>query len=184
VALSGFKKDLGWFDIQNQPAWVSSTQSTISLTGLNKYLTWADVLSKPSWITTSQSTINLSGFNRDLTWSQVLSKSSWITTLQSSINLLGFTNDLVVTPAWSSVTSKPVWTTLIYYGGVSLNFDLIFKETIVPDTTNFRNISSSTFSWNQLNVKTIVCVDVTTPNAPSMNFSVHNFMKSIELRHE
>ena len=56
----------------------------------------------------------------------------------------------------------------------------MFKETIVPDKTDLRNISSSTFRWNQLDVKTIVCDDVTTPNVPSMNFSVHNFMKSIE----
>jgi hypothetical protein len=53
------------------------------------------------------------------------------------VNLSGFTNNLVITPAWSSITSKPVWTNFIDYGGVSLNFDLILKETIVPDTTDY-----------------------------------------------
>ena len=61
-----------------------------------------------------------------------------------------------------------------------MNLDLMFKETIVPDITENRNIGTSTLRWNQLNVKTIVCDDVATPNVPSMNFSVHNFMKSIE----
>jgi hypothetical protein len=100
--------------------------------------------------------------------------------LQSSVNLSGFTNDLSITPSWSSITSKPVWTTLIDYGGVSLNFDLILKETIVPDATEVRNIGSPSFKWNQLHVKTISCDDVATPNVPSMDFSILNFMKSIE----
>ena len=75
---------------------------------------------------------------------------------------------------------NPVWTNFKGYGGVSLNFDLILKETTVPDTRDYRNICSSTFRWNQLNVKIIVCDDIATPNVPSMNFSVQKFMKSIE----
>jgi hypothetical protein len=74
VALSGFNKDLGWFDLLNRTSWVSSTQSPISLSGFNKDLAWTDVQTKLSLITTSQSSIILSGFNRDLTWSQLLSK--------------------------------------------------------------------------------------------------------------
>ena len=48
VALSGFNKDLGWFDILNRPSWVLSTQFAISLSGFNKDLAWSDVQTKPS----------------------------------------------------------------------------------------------------------------------------------------
>jgi len=46
VSLSGFNKDLGWFDLLSRPLWVSSTQSTIGLSGFNKDLAWADVQTK------------------------------------------------------------------------------------------------------------------------------------------
>jgi len=50
----------------------------------------------------------------------------------------------------------------------------------VLDTTDLRNTGSSTFRWSQLNVKTIVCDDVATPNVLPVKFSVQNLTKSIE----
>ena len=131
---------------------------------------------KPSWITTSQSSINPSGFNKDLAWTAVQTKPSWITTSQSPIYLSGFNKDLT----WTQLQSKPEWAHFIDYGGASSDFNLILKDTIVPDTTNLRNIGIPGLRWNQLNVKIIVCDDVKTQDVSSMNFFVNNFIMSIE----
>jgi hypothetical protein len=48
------------------PDWVYLTQSLVPLSGFKKDLGWLDIQSRPAWISSSQSAINLSGFNNDM----------------------------------------------------------------------------------------------------------------------
>jgi hypothetical protein len=56
----------------------------------------------------------------------------------------------------------------------------MFKENVVPDTTNLRSLGTPTYRWNQFHVKNIISEDIRTTDIPSVNDLLDNLKRTID----